>query len=326
MPSETQHSPVERETSTYHPLQTFHPFSRLPNELQDIIWEFAIIPRIIRFELADPPDIISDTTPPVGQHEIRSNPEVLLSVCHASHAAAVRVSGGVSTFIKIGSRTALIPDPDPEPRQSPLLFHFVPKCDTIYLPDIMAYQDFIENGCIEKKEHGGLITGLAAVRSLALGGLLHRFWYSHESIDYGQYSNNDPTLKLEDDIFVALEQLPRISSISLLYALSKFPRLEELVFVLPPAAQWTEIDNEYHYPLLDFVTCTDPAQCEERVKKFPKEVERLMSRSKYVKKLLQGINWSWHVASRVQVGIVSEWWQKPRVSMMTEEEFNARFI
>ncbi|KUJ13498.1 uncharacterized protein LY89DRAFT_737476 [Mollisia scopiformis] len=244
---------------------TFPQFPNLPPELQVLIWDLALSPHLIEFHYLDP-RIPYIPTLWFRAHRLLPTtlPHALLSTVRASRARAL--SPHILTTQSPGN------DLFPATQQASLPFNFRPSTDTIYIPAVF------EN-----------------IRSLALGGVLHKALYRSSSsgadIEVQQYFNLDTK--------------------PFAWELAAFENLEEVIIVVPPIERVIAIWKETRMQEVPagkryvVVEDEDEGECEGRVRAFGDVLEEVLG--------------FW---GRERNG---EGWVVPRVRVMGEGEFGARF-
>lgn len=307
--------PSEAHAAIYEPPITFHKFTELPNELKDIIWRFALTPQLVRFQFEDSVTVQRDMWA-VANELIKTNPnDAILSVCRASRDIAMKEYLRYTLTTMTGAHP---PHSYEATCYPPVPFFFRPWLDTIYVPRVHEFVELVAHTNIIEDGYEDPPKALESIRSLALGGVVEKAWYLHRTAPL--------TLTGRGDIH--LDPFMDGGSQKFWHQMSKFPSLEELIIVVAPIYYLTReaesIDMKYFEEIFEIVICSDPIECGERVKDFQQEVEKNLARGLRVMiKRLGDPNDP--LFRHLKHQSFSDWWRNPKVTMMTESEFRARF-
>ncbi|KUJ13516.1 uncharacterized protein LY89DRAFT_754327 [Mollisia scopiformis] len=290
-------------------LQTSHFFSELPNEIQDMIWVFAIFPRRIRFDLR-------------GNRRWAVNNEFfhtavqqrLLSLCKASRAVATHTLGATRTLYF--PPRELVPgsvvDVGFPANFPPIPFHFLPDKDTLYLPGVGELLEVSGYGHITTAGQEGDLGGMAAVKSLSLANFLHRIIYlppEHvlATLDGGHIWVSGATGGYR----------------GLCATLCEFIGLEELIVISPPWAKLVKMRMVKWEG--ERVINSDVNECQQRIKDFKISLENELRSYLDQKAELRsdGDNPGLHYYRGQRM---SRWWLNPKITIITENEFDSRFL
>ncbi|KUJ13515.1 uncharacterized protein LY89DRAFT_737494 [Mollisia scopiformis] len=295
-------------------LQEFHLFPKLPNELRDMIWQHALLPRLIQVE----PLYLE----PINQRHYENTKHILVpkcvnngldQVCRDSRAQAQRNAGKPYIFASrhdsADSSTTQISRP----------FSFNPQRDVIYYPDStglwltawsgdLGEEDAKDTQAIEYAD-------LTGVQILAVGSLLERANFEEDQaydIERSISHNNYPV---------------DVGSTFLHSLVAWFPKIKELILVSPTvedlASQASTLKastsgNLGTHLSEDIHKCREKIAvhllaCKESLKREMESIRKLQShpRDRYLK--------------LDYFETLSDWWQDPTPTWLTEAEFEARF-
>ncbi|CZR65422.1 uncharacterized protein PAC_15322 [Phialocephala subalpina] len=239
----------ERLITRHVPDVTFHKFAELPNELKDIIWNFALAPQIVTFEWTISPTIFSPIRNWHGSSIFvkRSRNDVILSVCHASRTVALKeyYTYNLISMSKYSPKAGATPQP-------PFPFLFQPLQDTWYIPQAYEIREFTFNVNVVE-------------------GVLETASYHHHSgtAPYTPAARRD----------IRLDQDANWGMACLRVDLATFPNLDELIIVVPSTQHLAmAVEKKQKLPgQFEAIICPDPVQFAERVEEFKGELEKSIS-------------------------------------------------
>lgn len=309
MSSEDVPSQVDESSSALQPLQSFDLFPKLPVEVQDTIWNLAISPRKIKIDIADPRGWHPDWP---DQLTVTSSSLPLLSVCKASHAAVLRAFGApfaMSVRKQLDGIWAGLPE---------VSFNMIPTRDTICFTDLAPLYQVGSHTYTKLKggEHWIDASQMQAFKSIAVEDFLPTFFYTHEVPQPQQGP------KTREGMGTYRGTFDYSISGALLF---EFINLEQLIIVAPTAEKlFSKIRYRRNTFNQDMAIGTDKSKSEGEIAEFIANWER------YLKS---------HTSERVSYGTegvkpgryylnekMSVWWESPKITLMTEEEFHAAFI
>lgn len=206
-------------------LQEFHLFPELPNELQVAIWELAMGPQIIRFELKRPTEgrrRYLDMC--LWDLEKTSLDSALFNACTTSRKVALRETGEKQIVSECLFEGLLFFKPangtqGAVPRECASI-HFNASRDFLYFSDLPEFHRFFSIYDITPGSAPPFFryeARLASIQRLILGGVLPRITYRAPS---------------RGNFFVQIEEHPAAHS-DLLFPLGFLFNLKELIIVYP---------------------------------------------------------------------------------------------
>ncbi|KUJ19696.1 uncharacterized protein LY89DRAFT_666558 [Mollisia scopiformis] len=294
--------------SILQPLESFHQFPKLPNELRDIIWNYALTPQLVKLRevFVDIPRAAETVHKAVTFIKTSKN-HALLCTCQASHAVAPKKYGQYKM-------TTLEPRrPSKEEIQAAQelasTIYFAPLVDTMYLPRFHDIFNLVSAVDITEKNFEGPPQSLSQIRSLALGGrnpspLKHN--NSTTPFDCSEANFDD------DD---------SVRGVMLAKELFDLQNLEEVIIVTPPANGLASPRND---DSLDFTggAIIDPKVYNKCIKWMQVELQKELNKKFKHEQHCEICN---HHNSSRNLPIRSAWWKDPKVTPMSREEFRARF-
>lgn len=248
---------------------------------------------------------------------VRTVHQPLFWVCRASNQALVRVGGGGFTLSgKDKWKSSL-----EAAHELPMSFHFLPFHDTVHLSSPKELFQLFDNGSITRNGFDKDTVRFGSVRSLILSGLWPALYYSHHRI------SDDSTTRTSIFLQEFGYAFYPICGKRLELLLSCFPNLEELIINFYPAVKigqdWTKLCRSNFTNANQGWVLSEDVDCEIRVKEFPETLEKSLqlwrSKQESVPKSRR------KCISGVQVEDYSDWWSKPKVTMMTAYEMRRPF-
>ncbi|KUJ13514.1 uncharacterized protein LY89DRAFT_672722 [Mollisia scopiformis] len=286
-------------------LQGFPFFARLPNEIKDMIWHFALFPQLIRIDLEGGNTAVWEHPKWNSRTVSTKSLNSPLSKMYGDHYMFVMNVGYSS---KGG------------PRVTPS-FAFRPQHDTLYYPELLTqYHVFWGGAFVKQQEYQQLDIRdsnrrlfLSEIQSIAIGGVVQRFEAENVPItDHSSFYR----VHYKKGWALGLDRI-----------ISGFPCLEELIIVSPTIEQLSasasalkEASKGRHGQFLS----TDPAECQRLIEEQIKLFESYLNAEG--KKLFERqMNHSYLEPREPSHPKISEWWKDPVVKWMTELELKARF-
>ncbi|KAG4430073.1 hypothetical protein IFR05_014446 [Cadophora sp. M221] len=291
--------------------QEFHLFPQLPAELQLEVWKFATYQNCIGFRQVTKGRSEDLGIKPIGFGALRA--------CQNSRKTALEVYGE-----RVIALSTLQPYYSSIHYKQHLrsVVRFRPSQDTIYFPDLDDFMYVFWDWEISPGPNPMVRSGLSCIRSVAIGGFLESCYVWEDCPGGAKFGYVD-----DDYLIWDLDT-----------TLTGLTGLEELILICPKPDDFNDFSDmtldswaTENPPPPDAIChrllSTDPAKTRVRTLRFlPIFTENMRS---------EMINNPWHrndqkyfhgIYGRPEVPIVaSKWWDNPVITVMTKEEFMARF-
>ena len=285
--------------------QRFCLFLKLPLELQLAVWKFAIIPNCIEVKRHD-----VDNGKSTNDLIIKRHQPAVLYVCRDSRRIALNAFGaGGHTVIYVWPKYT---QPDYEQNIAGATY-FKPSQDTIYFHSVGDIALFSWHWELSPSPVPVPKGELTCIYSIAMGGCL-------EDAVIGKINNpNNPKR------YSFLRQSDRVWNLS--YGLKCFQGLKGLIIISSDAELLSEAVSEDNVNWTDYTSLVsgDEQEIKKNIEEFSTEFPEFLKRC-----MSSDLAAAAAPSPRVEYGPArslshSEWWSKPSVTVMTEEEFRTRF-